>query len=169
MGISLSAVPLLQAVLLDRRLKLCSRGLLTPHDCCRSMSCLHLAVSGPQKGPAERGHFKKRQKSSKSAKNIFDTFRHVSRRAKKVKNRQKMSKIFSSTFFDNFCAAPIFRPLLGGSDAGQQPRPCDSQPPHFEIATSHLLRESQARHVEDFKLESSCAEAKHNKTGARLR
>ena len=41
--------------------------------------------SGPQKGPAERGHVKKRQKSSKSVKNIFDTFRHFSRRAKNVK------------------------------------------------------------------------------------
>ena len=49
--------------------------------------------SGPQKGP-ERGHVKKRQKSSKSGKNIFDTFRHFSRRAKIVKNRQKVSKIF---------------------------------------------------------------------------
>ena len=56
-----------------------------------------------------------RQKSSKSVKNIFDTFRHFSRRAKNVKNRQKMSKIFS-TFFDNFRAAPVFRPLLGASD-----------------------------------------------------
>ena len=50
--------------------------------------------SGPQKGPAERGHVKKRQKSSKSVKNIFDTFRHFSRRAKNVKNRPKVSKIF---------------------------------------------------------------------------
>ena len=36
-------------------------------------------ISGPQKGPAERGHVKKRQKSSKSVKNIFDTFQHFSR------------------------------------------------------------------------------------------
>ena len=50
--------------------------------------------SGPQKGPAERSHVKKRQKSSKSIKNIFDTFRHFSRRAKNVKNRQKVSKHF---------------------------------------------------------------------------
>ena len=64
-----------------------------------------------QKGPAERGHVKKRQKSSKSVKNIFHTFRHFSRRAKKVKNRQKVSKYFS-TLFDNFHAAPVFRPLL---------------------------------------------------------
>ena len=66
-------------------------------------------VSGPQKGPAERGHVKKRQKPSKSVKNIFDTFRQFSRK------RQKVSKIFS-TLFGNFRAAPVFRPLLGGSD-----------------------------------------------------
>ena len=36
-------------------------------------------LSGPQKGPAERGHFKKRQKVSNI---FFDTFRHVSRAAK---------------------------------------------------------------------------------------
>ena len=71
--------------------------------------------SGPQNGPAERGHVKKRQKSSKSVKNIFDTFRHFSRRAKNVKNRQKVSKIFS-TLFDNFRSAAVFWPLLGASD-----------------------------------------------------
>ena len=47
-------------------------------------------ISGLQKGPAERGHVKKRQKSSKSVKKFFDTFRQFSRRAKKVKNRQKV-------------------------------------------------------------------------------
>ena len=72
-------------------------------------------ISGPQKGPAERGHVKKRQKSSKSIKNIFDPFRHFSRRANNVKNRQKVSRSFS-TLLDNFRAAPAFRPLLGGSD-----------------------------------------------------
>ena len=56
-----------------------------------------------------------RQKSSKSVKKFFDTFRQFSRRAKNVKNRQKASKSFS-TLFDNFRAAPFFRPLLGGSD-----------------------------------------------------
>ena len=71
------------------------------------------SFSGLQKGPAERGHVKKRQKSSKSVKKFFDTFRHFSRRAKNVKNRQKTSKSFS-TLFDNFHAAPFFRPLLGG-------------------------------------------------------
>ena len=83
----------------------------------RKENCTFTKVSGLQKGTAERGHVKKRQKSSKSVKNIFDTFRHFSRWAKNVKNRQKVSKIFS-TLFDNFRAAPIFRPLLGGSDKG---------------------------------------------------
>ena len=68
-----------------------------------------------KKGPAERGHVKKRQKSPKRVKNIFDTFWQFSRRAKNAKNRQKMSKTFW-TLFENFRAAPVFRPLLGGSD-----------------------------------------------------
>ena len=72
-------------------------------------------ISGLQKGPVERGHVKKRQKSSKSVKKFFDTFRHFSRRAKNVKNRQKVSKHFS-TLFDNLRAAPFFRPLLQSAD-----------------------------------------------------
>ena len=74
------------------------------------------SVSGPQKGPTERGHVKKRQKSSRSVKYTFDTFRHFSRRAKNVKSRQKVSKTIS-TLFDNFRAAPVFRPLLGSSES----------------------------------------------------
>ena len=72
-------------------------------------------ISGLQKGPAERGHVKKRQKSSKSVEKVFDTFRQFSRRAKNVKNRQKVSKSFS-TLFDNFRAAPFFRPLLQSAE-----------------------------------------------------
>ena len=72
---------------------------------------LGVPVSGLQKGLAERGHVKNRQKVSK-------VFRQFSRTAKHVKNRQKASKSFS-TLFDNFRAAPSFRPLLGGSDSGQ--------------------------------------------------
>ena len=72
-------------------------------------------ISGLQKGPAERGHVKKSQKSSKSVKKFFDTFRQFSRRAKNVKNRQKASKMFS-TLFDNFRAAPFFRPLLQSAE-----------------------------------------------------
>ena len=61
------------------------------------------------KGAGGKG---RRQKSSKSVKNMFDTCRHFSRRAKNVKNRQKVSNYFS-TLLDNFRAAPVFRPLLG--------------------------------------------------------
>ena len=68
------------------------------------------------KGAGGKGPRQKRQKSSKSVKKCFETFRQFSRRAKSVKNRQKVSKIFS-TLFDNFHAAPVFRPLLGGSDS----------------------------------------------------
>ena len=57
-----------------------------------------------------------RQKTSKSVKKFFDTFRQFSRRAKNVKNRRKVSKSFS-TLFDNFRAAPFFRPLLRSADA----------------------------------------------------
>ena len=78
-------------------------------------------LSGLQKGPAERGHVKKSQKSSKSVKKFFDTFRQFSRRAKNVKNRQKVSKSFS-TLFDNFRAGHLFsgpfcNPLMFGSCA----------------------------------------------------
>ena len=72
-------------------------------------------LSGLQKGPAEKGHVKKRQKSPKSVKKFLTLFRQFSRRAKNVKNPQKASKSFS-THFNNFRAAPFFRPLLGGSD-----------------------------------------------------
>ena len=72
-------------------------------------------ISGPQKGPAERGHVKKRQKSTRSVKHIFDTFRHFSRRAKKCKNRQEVSKTYSTLFVD-FRTAPVFRPFLGVSE-----------------------------------------------------
>ena len=70
-------------------------------------------VCGPQKGPAERGHVKKRQKSSKSVKNIFDTFRHFSRRAKNVKNRQKVSKILCQKSFRNFSTIFARHPFSG--------------------------------------------------------
>ena len=76
------------------------------------MEDLSFFVSGLQKGPAERGHVKKRQKSSKRVKKIFVTFRQFSRRAKKVKNRQKVLKSFS-TLFDKFRAAPFSGPFWG--------------------------------------------------------
>ena len=55
------------------------------------------------------------QKTSKATKKCQKYFRQFSRRATTVKNCQKVSKVFS-TLFDNFLAAPVFRPLLGGSE-----------------------------------------------------
>ena len=69
-------------------------------------------AGGPQKGPAERGHVKKCQKSSKSFKIFSTLFDHFSRRAKNIKIGKKVSKIFS-TLFNHFRAAPVFRPLWG--------------------------------------------------------
>ena len=67
-------------------------------------------VSGLQKGPAERGHVKNRRKVSKMFSTLFDIFRAW----------QKTSKIVKSVknVFDNFRAAPVFRPLLGGPGFG---------------------------------------------------
>ena len=70
--------------------------------------------SGLQKGPAERGHVKKRQKSSKSVKNIFDSFRQFSRRAKNVKNRQKASKKYFRHFSTLFAQGTSFPAPFGG-------------------------------------------------------
>ena len=56
-----------------------------------------------------------RQKTSKSVKNIFDTFRHFSQSAKKSKIVKECQNIILLTLFDAFRAAPVFRPLLGGS------------------------------------------------------
>ena len=55
----------------------------------------------------KRGHVKKRQKSSRSVENIFDTFRHFSRRAKKRQNRQQVSKIFSTIFARHRFSSPF--------------------------------------------------------------
>ena len=67
------------------------------------------------KGAGGKGPRQNTSKSSKSVEKFFDTFRQFSRRAKNVKNRQKVSKSLS-TLFDNFRAAPFFRPLLEGSE-----------------------------------------------------
>ena len=50
-----------------------------------------------------------RQKTSKIVKKCQKVFRQFSRRAKNVKNRQKVSKSFS-TICDSFRATPFFRP-----------------------------------------------------------
>ena len=65
-----------------------------------------ITFSRPQKGPAERGHVRRRQKSSKSVQTNFDFFRQFSHRA-------KTSKMSEMSLFDNFRAAAIFRTLLG--------------------------------------------------------
>ena len=62
-----------------------------------------------KKGPAERGHVKKRQK-------VFRHFSTIFAQGKKRQNRRKVSKSFS-TLFDNFRAAPFFRPLLQSADS----------------------------------------------------
>ena len=48
-----------------------------------------------------------RQRSSKSVKNVFDTFRQLSRRAKNVKTRQKVSNIFSTLFARHQFSGPF--------------------------------------------------------------
>ena len=106
--------------MLSRSCRVCSYWCLCKHgvwEGCRGISiCLHLQLSVDRKrGQRKGGHVKKRQKSSKSVKNIFGTFQHFSRRAKNVKILQKVPKIFS-TLFDNFRVAPVFRPLLGSSE-----------------------------------------------------
>ena len=77
------------------------------------MPSLKTLLSGPQRGPAERGHVKKCQNLSKSVK-IFSTFfaQGAKKRSKIIKKRQ----VCFLAFFDTFRAAPVFRPLLGGSD-----------------------------------------------------
>ena len=52
-------------------------------------------ISGPQKGPAERGHVKKRQKSSKKCQKYF---RHFSTFFAQGKKRQKSSKSVNNNF-----------------------------------------------------------------------
>ena len=66
-----------------------------------------------------------RQKTSKIVKKCQKVFRHFStifaqgkKRQKIVKKRQKSF----STLFDNFRAAPFFRPLLGGSEFSIHPQ-----------------------------------------------
>ena len=58
------------------------------------------------------GHVKKLQKSSKSVKNIFLTLFDIFRAGQKS---SKCGKNILDTF-QQFRVAPVFRPLLGGSD-----------------------------------------------------
>ena len=80
-------------------------SLLAGHDVTRCLATMSLDpadlddlryASGPQKGPAERGHVKKRQKSSKSVKNIC---RHFSTFFAQGKNTSKIVKKCQKYFF----------------------------------------------------------------------
>ena len=72
-------------------------------------------VSGLQKGPAERGHVKKTSKIVRNCQKVFRHFSTIFAQGKKTsKIVKKRQKVFS-TLFDNFRAAPFFRPLLGGA------------------------------------------------------
>ena len=71
-------------------------------------SCIESAdrKRGQRKGPRQK-KVRDRQKVSKIVSTLFDIFRAGQKSSKIVKNRQKVSKTFS-TLFDNFCAAPVF-------------------------------------------------------------
>ena len=79
------------------------------------ISCCGITFSADRKRGQRKGTTSKR---SKILKKCEDKFRHSSRRAKLIWNRQNrhtVSKQFS-TLFDSLYAAPTFRPLFGGSD-----------------------------------------------------
>ena len=79
-----------------------------------------VGLSGLQKGPAERGHVKNRQKVSKSFSTLFDIFRAGQKTSKIVKK----NKMFFDTF-RQFSRGTFFRPLLGGSDGpSNKCQPC---------------------------------------------
>ena len=68
-------------------------------------------LSGPQKGPAERDHGKKRQKVSQRYSTLFDIFRA----GQKVKDRQKVSKYvrqFSIGFARHQFSGPFWGALI---------------------------------------------------------
>ena len=68
--------------------------------------------NGLQKGPAERGHVKKRQKSSKSAKNfstLFDNFRTGQKRQKSSKSVKKLFDTFRQFSRGTILPAPFGR------------------------------------------------------------
>ena len=92
-----------------------------------------------KRGQRKGATSKTSKKSVKECQQIFfDTFRHVSRRAKNVKNRQKVSNI-SSTFFGNLRVAPVLRPLLRDSD--RESRECLPLPP-TELLLAQPFREN---------------------------
>ena len=78
----------------------------------RLVSKQTIHISGLQKGPAERGHVKKRQKSSKSVKKFFDTFRQISQGKKRQKSSKNVKKFFDT--FRQISRGTIFPAPLGG-------------------------------------------------------
>ena len=78
------------------------------HKYPEGMMCSWFLSADCKRGRRKGAPSKKRQKSSKSVKEFFDTFRQFLAQGKKSSKSVKK-------FFDNFRAAPFFRPLLGGS------------------------------------------------------
>ena len=66
-------------------------------------------ISGLQKGPAERGHVKNRQKVSKSFSTLFDTFRAGQKTSKIVKKCQKVFRHFSTIFARHLFPGPLLQ------------------------------------------------------------
>ena len=111
--------PAVLKILCDSQIKISRSDLLSRPPCADIIlrlilfcpfNCQRTAKAASGKGPRQ-----KTPKIGKKCQTCFETFRHFSRRAKNVNNRQEVSKIFS-TIFDNFRAAPVFRHLLGGSE-----------------------------------------------------
>ena len=71
-------------------------------------------ISGLQKGPAERGHVKKRQKASKSFSTLFDSFRAGQKTSKIVKKCQKVFRHFSTIFARHHFSGPFWGALKKG-------------------------------------------------------
>ena len=93
-------------------------------------------ISGLQKGPAARGHVKKRQKSSKNVKTFstfLDNFRAGQKTSKIVK---KCQKCFDT--FRQFSRGTLFPALLGGGGLRQKSH--NSSPKSLDLSGSVLLR-----------------------------
>ena len=68
-------------------------------------------------GPAERGHVKKRQKSSKGVKNIFDIFRAGQKTSKIVKKCQNIFRHFATIFAWHQFSSPFWGARNFGVDS----------------------------------------------------
>ena len=88
-------------------------------------------VSGPQKGPAERGHVKKCQKVSKIFSTLFGIIRAGQKTSKIVKKCQKYFGHFSTIFARHRFSGPFWGPLVWVYHAkgwGPKSSVCPSQP-----------------------------------------